>query len=273
MSLYRIAVLMSTYNGESYLKSQLFSLLDQEIPEGAEYQIHIRDDNSKDNTYEILMSFKEKHKNINIHVGPNNIGAKQSFLYMVRNVEADYYFFCDQDDVWHSDKIAVSISSLKDIKKPAIFFSNLNLVDENGCDMGVTFWEHQRINPTLFDDKNNFLYNSLVTGCTVSFNRQLRDSFVSLGVPWHKLFYHDHMLAILASKIGVVTFSEACLVDYRQHSNNVVGSKEFSFTSKIKVMLFYFSNLSALSIILSWFNISIQKYFYKKMLLWLKRFK
>ena len=54
----KIQILMSTYNGERYLRAQLDSIANQNIPE--QYLL-IRDDGSTDSTIEIL---EEYQKNI-----------------------------------------------------------------------------------------------------------------------------------------------------------------------------------------------------------------
>ncbi|SFG36617.1 glycosyltransferase [Oribacterium sp. WCC10] len=54
----KVLVLMSTYNGEKYLKTQIDSLLAQE---GVEVEILVRDDGSKDRTLEILDEYKNAY--------------------------------------------------------------------------------------------------------------------------------------------------------------------------------------------------------------------
>ena len=49
--MYKVAVLMATYNGERYLEEQLQSILAQQ---GVELTIWVRDDGSTDSTHQIL---------------------------------------------------------------------------------------------------------------------------------------------------------------------------------------------------------------------------
>lgn len=44
-------------------------------------------------------------------------GAKGNFFYLLERVEADYYMFCDQDDVWLPDKIAVTWAKMQEIAR------------------------------------------------------------------------------------------------------------------------------------------------------------
>ena len=57
-----------------------------------------------------------------------------SFLDLIQNApQADYYAFCDQDDIWDKDKLYVAISLLakEDPSLPLLYYSNLRIVDEN----------------------------------------------------------------------------------------------------------------------------------------------
>ena len=55
----KIVVLLSTYNGEKYLKEQIDSILNQKSSH--QIDLMIRDDGSSDGTIEILKSYEEKY--------------------------------------------------------------------------------------------------------------------------------------------------------------------------------------------------------------------
>jgi glycosyltransferase involved in cell wall biosynthesis len=96
-----IAILMATYNGEKYLGEQIDSLLAQT---NMDWQLYIHDDGSTDNTQAILQEYAQKHSNIHILEYESQRGAMKNFLSLLQRVEADYYMFCDQDDVWLKQK-------------------------------------------------------------------------------------------------------------------------------------------------------------------------
>jgi len=66
-----ISILLSTYNGKSYLKEQLDSLYTQTY---SDIEIIARDDGSSDNSIEILKSYDVK-----LIETKENLGAKGSF--------------------------------------------------------------------------------------------------------------------------------------------------------------------------------------------------
>ena len=90
----KVTVLLSTYNGEKFIKHQIQSLLAQR---GVDLQIVIRDDGSTDETIRILKSFN--NNKIKIIKSNENLGPAKSFINLLNIVgDSDYYAFCDQDD-------------------------------------------------------------------------------------------------------------------------------------------------------------------------------
>ena len=125
----KVLVLLSTYNGEKYLREQLDSVLSQE---GVDVSLLIRDDGSKDGTLNILKEYSVKD-NVNYYEGVN-CGPSESFHDLMRHAKGyDYYAFCDQDDVWNNDKLITAVRLLEEKKQdlPLLYCSNLNVVDEH----------------------------------------------------------------------------------------------------------------------------------------------
>lgn len=127
----KILILISTYNGEKYLKEQLDSIFSQSYKD---FEIIARDDGSSDETINILKSY-----NIKILDTDKNLGAKLSFSTLlndaVTNTDRGYFMFCDQDDIWKSDKIEKTITTMKELEKentdlPLLVHTDLEVVDE-----------------------------------------------------------------------------------------------------------------------------------------------
>ena len=101
MSDKKVAVLLSTYNGEKYVGAQIHSILTQNYKN---IEIVVRDDGSKDKTVEIIKEYMQKYSNIVLHQG-ENLGFIKSFFELLKYEDADYYAFADQDDIWLPNKI------------------------------------------------------------------------------------------------------------------------------------------------------------------------
>ena len=74
----KVAIVMSTYNGEKYIEEQLDSLFRQTYKN---IEIYVRDDGSKDKTVEILKKYETQGK---IHLyAKENKGFIKSFLMFI----------------------------------------------------------------------------------------------------------------------------------------------------------------------------------------------
>lgn len=235
----KILILLSTYNGEKYLKEQLDSIFLQRYKD---FEIIARDDGSSDETINILKSY-----NIKILDTDKNLGAKLSFSalldYAVINTDADYFMFCDQDDIWKSDKIEKTINTMKKLEKvnsdlPLLVHTDLEVVDEKLNLLAKSFWKYEKRNPSL-NSINRLIMQSTVTGCTMMINRKLAE--MSLPISENSIM-HDWWISMVASSFGKIAYLEESTISYRQHSSNDTGSKKFGLTLILKMavnFLFY----------------------------------
>ena len=106
-----VAIVMATYNGEKYLKNQIESILKQTY---LNWTLYIGDDGSTDSTKTIIDYYAINYTNIvKVDTGTQNLGAKRRFMTLLESVQADYYMFSDQDDVWLENKIEISLNKIK----------------------------------------------------------------------------------------------------------------------------------------------------------------
>lgn len=214
-------IMMSTYNGERYLPELLESI----ILQSSKCDLIVRDDGSTDNTLSVLKEYSSKI-NIKIIKGENK-GARLSFYLLMEDVcnnfmEYDYYAFCDQDDVWKSNKINVAINKIILSKEqPTLYIgswtyvdSNLNYLSDHITNRAFTF--------------NEILVKNHIIGCCMVFNNALLKIYATgiENLTYKNLPFHDHWLYILCLACGgnVVADNKSHLL-YRQHNNNVVGKR------------------------------------------------
>lgn len=209
-----VQILMSTYNGEKYLDEQLQSLIDQE---DVIVKILVRDDGSSDKTLEILRKW-EIMGCIQYYQG-ENLGPSLSFMDLIQNApNADYYAFCDQDDVWHKDKLAIAVKKLSMTKsnKPSLYFSSAKLVDKD-----LNFIGYSNLNPVY--NLPGILLGSNAIGCTMVFNKELLD-IIKFNIPKKSILHDAWTIRACLVIDGEVIFDGTPHIDYRQHENNVVGA-------------------------------------------------
>ena len=206
-----VEVLMSTYNGEKFIKEQVDSILNQTI----HVHITVRDDGSKDSTVNILRGYE----GVNVIEGQNK-GSTESFLTLIELApNADYYAFSDQDDVWDMDKLEIAIKALEEYKnRPSVYSGNTRLVDGE-----VKFIKNETLNPVT--TLGSAITKNYATGCTVVFNSKLMDKLKMchpVGIP-----FHDWWVNLVCLSVGGVSIYDVTPhMSYRQHSNNVVGGND-----------------------------------------------
>ena len=212
----KIAVLMSTYNGERYLKQQIESILSQNV--NAQVDLWVRDDGSSDSTCDILQSYAKDGK-LNWYTG-TNLKSALSFIDLIKNVTGyDYYAFADQDDVWELNKLAISLENLSDLTHiPALFFSNARLVDSNLNPIGRNVYKrHPKLDFYTLSCAGGLL------GCTMCFNEKLA-KLLRMSPQRIDIVMHDFYAALVCEALnGKIVYNDSPLFNYRQHSNNVVG--------------------------------------------------
>src|SRR5690606_20079500 len=107
-----------------------------------------------------------------------NVGPAISFMQLLRNIEANIYFFCDQDDYWLEFKIERAVRYVfeftESYNKPYLYHSDLELVDSNLNGFGVTFHKNNKVCPARIVNSEILLIQNCVVGCTTAFNRLLR---------------------------------------------------------------------------------------------------
>lgn len=231
----KVAIVLATYNGEDFLRSQLDSLLAQDY---TDFVIVARDDGSHDATLAILQSYAGAHpEKFQLLDGVGeNLGASASFSILIEYVlahkcdlglEQAYMMCCDQDDVWHRDKIGKSVQAMLALEaehpyRACLVHSDLRVIDAQGQELAPSFFAYQGIRPHKHSFARLLVSNS-VTGCTAMINEKL--AHLATPIPAQAIM-HDWWLALVASSVGHVQPIDESLMDYRQHQNNALGAQQ-----------------------------------------------
>ncbi|MBR3133524.1 MAG: glycosyltransferase family 2 protein [Clostridia bacterium] len=215
----KVIILMSTYNGEKYLKEQIDSLVMQTYKN---INILIRDDGSSDKTVEIIKDYQRRFNNIFL-INGSNIGFINSFFELLKNAnEADYYAYCDQDDVWMTDKIERAVKFLDKINKdkPVLYFSNSDYYD---VDMNFIATAETK---KIYNFRNS-LVECVTQGMTMVINAKTRQYIIE-HVPQNCL-YHDWWTYMICSGFGEIVYDDKSLVKYRRHNKSVTVEGKNAF--------------------------------------------
>jgi glycosyltransferase involved in cell wall biosynthesis len=224
-----IEVLLATYNGREFLSEQMNSVLAQE---GVELKILARDDGSSDGTVEILERYaRDFPERVTILHSPGRLGGRGSFGWLLDKTHAPYVAFCDQDDVWVSQKLRLLLECMQRMENklgkntPLLAHSDLSVVDRNLQPIHPSFWFYSGIDPTR-QELPQILIKNTVTGCALLANRALIEK--ARPIP-HEAVMHDHWLALVATVFGHIEMVSESLVKYRQHCNNTIGAQAYDW--------------------------------------------
>lgn len=212
----KITVLLSSYNGDTYLKEQLDSIFSQE---NVEPTVIVRNDGSRNPATSTILDEYSQHYPL-CHIKGENLGAGKSFFELVKEASgSEYYCFADQDDVWNPEKLAEGIRMLKqeDNSQPLLYFCNYNLSDAQGEII------QQCVSRDLHLTKENSLLESFALGCSMVFNDRLLQ-MVKSHMPKADII-HDRWFFLTAMFFGKVIYDDRPHFNYRQHGGNVIGAQ------------------------------------------------
>jgi glycosyltransferase involved in cell wall biosynthesis len=224
-----VAILLCTYNGARFLAEQLDSL---ETQTHQNWVVIASDDGSTDQTLEILQQYQAKWPagKLTIRSGPQK-GFCQNFLSLACDpqIKADYYAFCDQDDVWLPTKLEVALTNIianQSDDVPHLYCGRTKYVTENlkPCGMSPLF-----VFPPSF---RNALVQSIAGGNTMVFNRPAKHLIEKVGlvdVPSHDWWFYQ----LISGVEGNVFYDNMPYLLYRQHEFALVGGNN-SFPAKME---------------------------------------
>ncbi|QVI33932.1 glycosyltransferase [Lacticaseibacillus chiayiensis] len=242
----RVAVLISTYNGEKYIEDQIKSILSQKI-DSAKIDLHlyIRDDGSEDNTRKILTKLaKEFVAQITFFQDDaKNLGVKQSFFSLIRNrmVLGDYFFLADQDDLWSPYKVNMTLSvfSKNRSKGPLGIYSDLWIADALGRNTNIRMSDQLPLNKNIKADYKFLSNHTRITGAAFAFNADARNLFRMVNPKLISLInMHDSFMALLLAACGTLVKLDEPLVLYRQHGDNLIGARTEKKSISQKILNF-----------------------------------
>lgn len=217
-----LAVLLCTYNGGPWLSQQLTSISRQTVASaGVNIEVHASDDGSTDDTLPLLEQWRDAPVAPlkSLRRGPGT-GHAANFLSLLAapDLQADFFAFADQDDLWDSDKLERALASLARIPAPvpALYCARTRSVTATGavCGESPCFTR-----PPSF---RNALLQNIAGGNTMVMNRPARELLGAAGAV--DVVSHDWWAYLLVSGAGgTVIFDQQPCLSYRQHGGNAIG--------------------------------------------------
>lgn len=227
-----VTVILSTYNGEKYIKELLNSLLNQTR---APDEVLISDDDSTDDVCQIIKNFINKSglDNWKLSRNLNNIGWKANFRNLATQASGDLIFFCDQDDIWNVNKIELMTKVMCENLNINALSCAVDILYEEGSrkiNFGRSETKSQLESYKIRDMEWDFMF-TFRPGCTYC----VRKDFIESLLPfWNLDFAHDQVVWTFATATGTMALMSERLVTFRRHSNNASEIEGYSRDSRLR---------------------------------------
>lgn len=216
-----VAILLATYNGARFLEDQLNSIANQTYKN---WMLFASDDGSTDETISILNHYRSRwgDNKLVIEQGPKK-GFAMNFVNLLcsEEINADFYAFADQDDIWHTDKLERALNTLRSTPQsvPCLYGGRTLTISERNEIVGRS---------PLFKKAPSFqnaLVQSIMGGNTMVLNQALRENLKRVDYTRASLPSHDWWCYLVVTGLsGACVYDPEPSVSYRQHSDNIVGS-------------------------------------------------
>jgi glycosyltransferase involved in cell wall biosynthesis len=231
----RISIVLATCNGVPRLQRQLASLtLQSRLPN----ELVVFDDASADATLEILQKFAaEAPFPVRVHSQRERVGTTLNFQSAIAASEGEIIALCDQDDVWHPDKLQRVESEFAADPSLDMVFCDADIVDDNLQPMGHTLWDSIGFNSRAQRMARRrglasvLVRFNAVSGAGLAFAAHRRPLLLPIGPGW----MHDGWIALILAAVGRCRWIDQPLWAYRQHVKQQIGAGPRSLRSRIHI--------------------------------------
>ena len=187
-----VSVALCTFNGARWIEEQLRSILGQTLlPD----EIVVSDDRSTDATLTVLTgvfdSWTAEHpdSSIRLLVMSSDVrrGVTANFERSILATTGDLVALCDQDDVWHPDRLQQIVTTFARRRRLLLLHGDARIVDEAGIWSGATLFETLEVTSSERSAVSGgrgydaLLRRNLVTGATTVLRRELVAPFPRIG--------------------------------------------------------------------------------------------
>lgn len=193
--------LLNSLNEQTYENIEL--LIWNDCPEDSfDYEVFIK---------ERIYNFPFLYKKAEI-----NLGANKAFENLTYLAQGDYIAYCDQDDIWLSDKLKKMVNYLQ-IRERDLVACCLKVIDSESRET------NKFIKPRLLPSKKIDMFETLlmhawVNGCAMLVKLDMAKR--ALPFPNVKSAYYDWWISLYVSTYGKIGMLDDCLIKYRVYGNN-----------------------------------------------------
>ena len=239
-----VSILLAVYKpNETWFIEQLISLNEQTYDN---IELLVYDDCPDFPVDEVLIKKYITKFSYTISRGIKNEGSNKAFEELTKVARGELFAYCDQDDIWEKEKIALMVDGFVD-KDVTLVCSDLLIIDENGKKTAdsITDIRKRIVYKSGYNLAKGLLISNFVTGCAMLVKKEIARK----AIPFEPTLVHDNWIAVVAALNGKIEFINKPLVKYRQHSFNQTGilkgiyDKKTYYDIKIESLLDRYNSL------------------------------
>lgn len=173
-----VSIIMAAYNAEQTIASSIESVLNQSY---SDWELIVVNDNSNDQTANLLARFSNQNSQIKVIQNTKNIGVSMSRQKALNEAKGQWIAILDSDDMWTSDKLEkqINFANQADVE---LVFTGSAFIRNNGDPIN---W-YLRVPNVL--THNELLKQNLISNSSVLVKKQLYEKFFSVGDNMHEDF-------------------------------------------------------------------------------------
>ncbi len=208
-----VSILLAVYNGETYLKEAIDSLLAQSFKD---FELIVVDDGSTDGTATILAAYTDTR--LRVLTAEKNAGLIASLNWGVSVARGKYLARLDADDVAMPDRLENQVRYLDQHPEVALLGTGALLIDSAGKALYPTYYQQSiAAIPTHLLFRNVFIHSSIMVKTEV-----LR------RFPFDPTYYlaEDYIVWVQIAEMYQVVALQDAWVQHRIHENNITTVKQ-----------------------------------------------
>ncbi|MBN2166106.1 MAG: glycosyltransferase [Marinilabiliaceae bacterium] len=204
-----VSIVLCSFNGEKYINDQIDSLIKQTY---RNIEIIVVDDDSVDNTVNIVKRNSFIDNRIKFFVNEINLGYNLNFLKAIGLSKGDFIAICDQDDIWIESKIEQMLLEW-DKSSILIHHASKEFIDGNSLPDINDIKSRQGFSGA---NVKELLLGNTVQGCTIFFHKDLKDKLPI----FNKDVIYDWTIAVCATVNGGIQYIHKNLIYHRRHNDS-----------------------------------------------------
>lgn len=238
----KLTVVVTTYNGSEFIEEQLESLRTQCRQAD---EVLILDDCSNDNTARIVQSFIDKNDLTSWKLIKNqtNVGWKRNFASGFDLATGDLIFPCDQDDIWHSDKLKCMEEAMLNNSEIDVLVGQAHYMfpeqkkTAHSKKVKISFFlnrkahkQKEKRSGKIYKEQFDCHFKNIQQGCRMCVRKSFWDDY---KIFWFDGLAHDRFFSFYSKLRGSYYVLDKDVIDYRYHLGSVTNLANRNRTERL----------------------------------------